>query len=264
MTTNVYDREAKLLASDSRWSAESKCKQYLLFTDTARFDKIFVADGLGLAFAFTGDASIVEKFKICLSDDNNPEAEYPKCPTEAVFTYFAVDLVTGTIAHQHFPERFQPKIITSGSKSDLANIEALFAGSGAQSAYFFWMDEPDPVSAVRFAAEYDALTGGDVITTCLNTGTHNATTGTTALLLDALMEGSVMQKVNTTYTNPTPLAESLHIPEVAALVQGLQSGSVTASAPFPGMGEAVYTEEQIRAHDEFMLSLRKKKMQKHQ
>lgn len=257
MTTNVYDKGAARLASDSRWSAITPCERFMLYTDDAKFDKIFVCDNTRLAFAFAGEANYVEMFKNWLTDGMMNGEPEPESPREAKFTYCAVNIDTGLVVKMHFPAKYPAKVVGSGAAKAGDDVDAVFAGSGAEAAYSCWMITQDPIEAITVAMEEDSLTGGDIVSTCLRSQVHNASAGSAAQLLEALLKGTVMEKVSQTkYTNPLPLGEMMGNPLVAALVVNLKAGSAVASAPFPGMGEAVYTDQQLKEHKDFMASLR--------
>ncbi|QRM19702.1 hypothetical protein GBK02_09960 [Dechloromonas sp. TW-R-39-2] len=227
----------------------------MLFTDDAYFDKICVSDEMGVAFAFTGDADLVDQFKTWLVLDAPKGVPHPDIPERARFTFFTVDLSNGLVEGLHFPDEFPPLIVGSGSKQCGDDIDALFAGSGSSSAHQCWMAYLDPMLAIQAAMDNDSRTGGKTITTCLRSRTHNSETGTIEGLLQALLKGNVMEKIETTYSNQRPLSEVRSIPEVAELVRGISNGSVVASAPFPGMGEAIFSAQKLQETSAYLNKL---------
>ena len=64
------------------------------------------------------------------------------------------------------------------------------------------------------------------------------------------------------YTNPVLLKDAMHIPEMVQLVEDLKTGKIVPCSPFPGMGEAGYTQEQLDASHAFLVSLQAKLLAK--
>lgn len=256
MTTNVYDRLDLKLATDSRWSVSTPCKSYVLYTDEAQFDKLCVCPKLNLAFAFAGGANWISQWKWWLTNGIYANAPVPVVIKNAEFAYCAAHLDTGALAKMLYPDYAPPKMLMAQDQSgDI--VQALFAGSGSDPAMNCWLKNKDAIVAIKSAANDDPFTGGSVVSSCLRSGSHNATVGTADDLKDALLKGHVMRKAQERYIDPMPVAEAAaNIPEVAQLMKKIANGTAIACAPFPGMGEHQYTDDQILSHNEFIEGLR--------
>lgn len=231
--------------------------KFVLYTDKAQFDKICVCPKIKLAFAFAGDSGWIEQWKWWLTIGVHIEAPEPFVPKNAEFAYCAARFPSGDLAGFIHPEGIPPHTVQTATM----DIAALFAGSGGKPARDCWQINKDARRAVETAAIKDAFTGGDVVTSCLKTGTHTAEIGNASNLKAALLKGRVMRQTATGYGEDMPLDEAMkQYPEVAALAQQIANGTVNACAPFPGMGTP-YSDEMIASHNAFIQSIKETALQ---
>lgn len=92
MTTNVIDRDARRVATDSRWSFEDGHE--LHYVDDTNFDKIFV--GKDLIAVFAGDSQLIAAWKEWIALPNYWDVDTPETEIDrnGVTSSIAIALIT--------------------------------------------------------------------------------------------------------------------------------------------------------------------------
>lgn len=226
MTTNVYDENQGVMASDSRWSMERG--DYILYIDDAEFDKIESVNNAVVMFA--GHGIRIHEWKQWLrsnpSDDSNQPAVKGVCICIA-------DLDT---------KQMQPF-----GKENFRHEGGYFAGSGAIHALTCWTADRNAKKAVVTAIEYDQYSGGDVKYFDFNDRSNNLTASSVHGISDIdglneaiLKKGHMMKKDMNVNSIPFPKAENASFliknhPDFEQIQNEVASGQLSASAPWDGM-----------------------------
>jgi hypothetical protein len=231
MTTNVFDRNVRLMATDSRWSLSYG--PYLIYLDDSGFDKIEICGGYG--FMFAGLGRQVQRWKAWLRSAPGSNAGQPDHNGMAVCMVRIAD---------------GQEMFCAGAQ--IRNDESVFAGTGSHSAYSCWAQNRDARKSVETAKLYDKFTGGDVKFFDLKTGNHNLVLGANITATDVQIQlgrrGLVMEiKSEPRSGAPFPLKDAVASNDVLAEAsKKIVSGELQACAPCDQMHNQWSDDEKER------------------
>ncbi|WP_210501678.1 hypothetical protein [Pantoea ananatis] len=226
MTTTVYDRIAKAVTSDSRWSCildPYGYKGHILYVDDTGFGKIALREDT--VMVLSGNGFLIEQWKKwLLASVLDPDAEMPP-------TYLDGQMPLGIL----IIEKSSNKILFGVGRNhtifdhEVNEVLATFSGSGEAFAAIKWNRSTCAKSAVEHAKGNDPFSGGSVRYVDFTSGSHDIETG-----LDTIQEvvnimrdrGYIMDT-----TKPGAAPVSISAQEVADVRQLLANGSLTPSAP---------------------------------
>ncbi|MES2716605.1 MAG: hypothetical protein V4795_12610 [Pseudomonadota bacterium] len=141
MTTNVYDSNVGLVATDSRWSIQQG--RWLVYVDDVPFYKI---ETLGqIAFMFAGKGRKIQEWKYWIRTEPADLSARP-----------SVDGISVCLV------QMASKEVLFCEKQDIVKDGASFAGSGSRFAYMCWSVNRDARKSVESAKRLDPASGGDV------------------------------------------------------------------------------------------------------
>lgn len=152
MTTNVYDGNAGLMATDSRWSLTFL--NYLCYLDDVGFEKIERLDDY--LFMFAGLGPRVQEWKDWIRSKPAGMAGQPQ------HQGMSVTMV-----------RISDKGVMFSLNKGAAQSGAIFAGTGWYPAITCWLSNKCAKRAVETAKTVDVYTGGDTKFFDLAKGDHN-------------------------------------------------------------------------------------------
>lgn len=217
MTTNVFDKEAGVLATDSRWSY-SLPGVANIYVDNVEFEKI-ASDGI-LAFMFAGDSLKINEWKSWINSPNKVVMNQPK-PVEHGFSICMVDVKMQEIVLEKYQE--------------IKRDGARFAGTGAIAANRCWEENRDPKKAVESAIVEDCFSGGEVKYLDLLRGTNNLCKKDefSSIKSGVQTRGYVMYFQNQNQ-NHIPVAEAANADErISQTIAKIAKGDVGMTAPSP-------------------------------
>lgn len=222
MTTNVYDNNAALLTSDSRWSREMG--DWVAYVDDTNYDKI-VHDNK-LAFLFAGELPEINRWKEWILGGRKKDARPILYDTK--MSVIQIDVADGKIV-------FKSHLFKNTSFG--AATKALFAGTGAEPAKECWDVNKCAKTAIVSAAKKDYLSGGYVVFFNRKSRQGNVTnTATASGLQDQLKERGILMNTKTqTSMSIKDAANDTTNTTAQALATAVMSGSINLNAPFPGM-----------------------------
>ena len=223
MTTTVYDRFNRLVASDSRWSVDlTQCGYdgHVLYIDDTGFGKI--ADRNDFVMTLAGDGLLIEQWKTWWAGDLS-DREPP------------VVLPTGQSVCLHIVKKSTNEVIfDKGDKllvkcQDTNDLKAVFSGSGSGIAAQDWLQSYCARSAIDSAKNYDPFTGGTVryIDFISNKSDLENTVHAINDVNQALLQRGLIMDTK----NPQSPHVSISAQEVADVRQMLVNGSITPCAP---------------------------------
>jgi hypothetical protein len=226
MTTTVYDRIAKAVTSDSRWSCPLDNYGYhghVLYVDDVGFGKIAFREDVVMVLA--GNGKLIELWKKWLAArEIDPEAEMPpdfiegQSPLGLLLIEISTNKVLFGVGRTH-------TIYDHGSDEILAT----FSGSGEAFAAMCWNSTLCAKTAVKIAQDHDYFSGGTVRFVDFNSGTSDLETS-----LDTIQEvvNIMLQRGFIMDTKkPSAAPVSISAQEVAEVRQLLANGALTPSAP---------------------------------
>lgn len=232
MTTNAYDKNTRMLASDSRWSFRLATDgipstEFLCFIDNTGFDKIAVsADS---AYMFAGPGHLIDQWKKWATHPQHLTLQRP--PVATNFAVCGVDRAAGEVWFEH------------GQKVN--DLNGRFAGTGASFAYECWAKNSDIRKSITSAMSGDILSGGDVKFFCCNTNDNNLQDQVefSAIKDLFLKKGMVMYISTGTGQNIVPVQEAANTdPRVKEFVQDVLKNHAQAEAP-SGYDPVVWTPQ---------------------
>ncbi|MBA2674006.1 hypothetical protein [Ramlibacter sp.] len=223
MTTNVYDSNVGLMATDSRWSVEYG--NYLIYVDDTRFDKI---ERYGDAvFMFAGDGHRIQAWKTWIRSAPGDDSQMPDCEKMCVCIARASD-----------------KAVLFKERQDIVKDGGYFAGSGSRYAYVCWNENRDGQRAVESAKTFDSSSGGDVKFFDFVSGDHNLFNPTKDVqvqdVIDALNDrGMVMEIAMNANEQKAPFklkdVTAANDPALKEAQGKLANGELSPTAPCDGM-----------------------------
>lgn len=236
MTTNVFDRKVREMATDSRWSVVNR--GHIFYLDNPGFEKIEVC--AGHAFMFAGDADRIEQWKTWLRSEPADDSGMP--PTDRMAVCMA-----------SVPDGAEKFCVGA----DIKKPEAVFAGTGSIHACNCWVMNGDARRAVETAKAGDYMSGGQVKYFEFATGNHNLVLGFTPItavgLTKLIMERGEVMAINNTTGVPFPRKKTAtasaneSLEEIVADTRAkLASGELKPCAPCDGMHNEWTQEEKDR------------------
>lgn len=141
MTTNIFDGNTSVMASDSRWSIEYG--PWIFYLDDTGYEKIERYNGVALMFA--GNGRKIQEFKDWIR--SNP-TDASAMPNEKGMSVCMVNEGSGTLMFQ--------------KHQDIDSENVLCAGSGARWAFNCWLANKCSKRAVETAKTKDYCSGGEV------------------------------------------------------------------------------------------------------
>jgi len=240
LTTTIYDKVNKEVASDTRWSAVLKLsdnKDYIVYVDDCKFEKI--ADRNKAVLILAGDGRLIAEWKEwwCTSLDkkNLPET--------------SIDQVTA-ISLLIIDKENNQILFDAGNKKAMycdvsGSILSVFSGSGDVHAASCWYVNRCAKKSIVSASKLDYNTSNIVKSVEFISGNSNLAEidYNYSSIVDALLDrGMIMnlQEVKETGFVGVPLNQAQMKEEVE---QAFAKGSAVASAPVPGLSHFVWNEE---------------------
>lgn len=226
MTTTVYDRMAKAVTSDSRWSCRLDHLGYeghILYVDDVGFGKLALREDTVMVLA--GNGYLIELWKKwLLVSELDPEAEMPptEIPGQMPFAIYIIEMSTNDVlfdeGHKH--TIFDP---------DANEVLAAFSGSGSAFAADNWIDSTCARTAIDYAICMDPFSGGTVRFVDFPSLKNDIETSLETIqeVVNIMLDrGFIM---DTKKPGATPV--SISAQEVAEVRQLLANGALTPSAP---------------------------------
>lgn len=233
MTTNVYDSNVGLIASDSRWSVTWGSR--IVYVDDANFNKIEIHKGV--AFVFAGSGVRVQEWKDWLKTDPVDDTNMPGCDGMSVCM-----------------TRIEDKQVLFSERQDIVKDGGFFAGSGSRHAFTCWNNNRNALKSVESAKLLDPYTGGEVkyvdfTSQKNNLVMHPASPATIRTVSEALSSrGHVMNIAPDNGTAPPfKLSEiAANDAEARELQEKLLAGQISPEAPCDGMYDEWTAEQTSR------------------
>lgn len=219
MTTNVYDQNLGVMATDSRWSVRQG--NYVIYLDDTGFDKIEVRHQA--AFMFAGNGKRIQEWKMWLRTDPPDDSGQP---SEEGVSICIADTST--------------KIMQSFGKENVIYKGGYFSGTGTLFAFACWSVNSDPKRSVETAKKFDLFSGGEVKFFDFSTKSHNLNYPTVEITIDmvgeAISKRGIAMKTNLNATQMPPFVlASNDEEELADIRRKIASGEISANAPCDGM-----------------------------
>ncbi|VVT48018.1 hypothetical protein UYSO10_1950 [Kosakonia radicincitans] len=242
MTTTVFDAKLKIVASDSRWSAQVDLPDgiYLVYADDTNFHKIVVRTGAALVLA--GDGQLIAEWKNWWVRDDIDSSNMPDVALSEI-RLVSVMLIArdGTILFDAGPKKALLDVNTKG-------YVGIFSGTGSDYAAECFDQNRNAVVAVNSAKEKDLCSGGTVMFTELATMRHNLHSENYDYnsVVSALQNRGMIMKIaskNNSANDASSIDISAHA-HADYIRDGLSSGSIRACAP-SGESEFRWTEARI-------------------
>jgi hypothetical protein len=246
MTTNVYDRKAGIMASDSRWSVQYG--NYLLYVDDIGVDKITPYQGHVAMFA--GDSREILIWKNWLLTNPTDLSLMPEPNKVNICLAREKDLDV----------IFEYRVLTVPGV-------AYFGGTGGIEALKCWVNNGCAKKSVATASSIDMCTGGQVMFYDLNNRDSNLTAflSGTAPITPEYIANQVITR-GTFMTMPAGLNGISSVEQSISnnsilneIKRKLADGSLSATAPFEGMNEPWPSAEKQKLRDAFQSIIDSKK-----
>lgn len=229
MTTTVYDRLNRLVATDSRWSRtldDLGYQGHVAFVDDTGFGKMAVREDHVLTLA--GNGLLIQHWKQWWATDlSDPRPPILLDGREAI-TLHIVKISTNEIIFDI------GEMLAAHFTDDEGNrvINAVFAGTGAPFAGGVWQKSGCARTAIEAAKIGDIRTGGEVRYVDFNSGNTNLETSKHLIsdVAEALLEKGMIMDTNNPLSQPVPITEN----EVAHIRQLIANGDITPCAPTGG------------------------------
>ncbi|MCI8906455.1 hypothetical protein ACFC2F_03445 [Enterobacter sichuanensis] len=223
MTTTVYDRISRLIASDSRWSCDLTEHGYpghVLYIDDTGFGKI--ADRNDFVMTLAGNGHLIEQWKIWWSGDLSDQEPPVVLPTGQSVVLHIVKKSTNEVI-------FDKGNVIAATCTQTRELQAVFSGSGGGVAAQNWLSSHCARTAISEAKELDPYTGGEVRFVDFTSNKTNLETSVTTIAevnQALLMRGLIMDT-----KNPHVQHVSISAQEVADVRQMLVNGNISPCAP---------------------------------
>lgn len=222
MTTNVYDSNSGLIATDSRWSVT--WSKWVVYVDDARFEKL--ERFKSFAFMFAGLGLRIQEWKHWIRSEPSDLSSAP-----------SLDGISVCIVNTD-----ENAVIFSG-RQDIVKDGAYFAGTGSRPAYLCWEKNRNAQKSIETAKEFDIYTGGDVKYIDGKSGSHNIYHGTVEVTIDMVgkaieTRGMVMEIAASKPTGGAPFKLSdiaANDIEMRQLQGKIANGELAPEAPCDGM-----------------------------
>lgn len=229
MTTTVYDRVNRLIATDSRWSRKLDEFGYIghiAYVDDTGFGKISTRDDHVLTLA--GNGLLIQHWKEWWTGD----LSLPRPPIlingEEAISLHIVKMSDNSIIFDIGEKLAAQNVDDEGNKV----INAVFAGSGAIYAGGVWLKTGCARTAIEEAKSRDICTGGDVRYVDFSSGQQNIESEKHLIsdVNDALLQKGMIMDTNNPLSQPVPITEQ----EVSHIRQLITNGGITPCAPTGG------------------------------
>lgn len=221
MTTNVFDGNNGLIATDSRWSV--LWGRWLVFVDDSRFEKIERHENY--SFMFAGKGGVIQQWKSWIRSEPEDMAKMPGCDG------ISVCIVDSSTCSVVFSER-----------QDIVKEGAYFSGTGSRYAFLCWEKNRDALKSVESAKCVDVFTGGEVKYLNMKDGSHNLHAVTNDVTIDmvrsAIETRGMVMEIASTIKNNTPFKLSdlaANDVDMQELKANIANGSLSPEAPCDGM-----------------------------
>ncbi|MDB5754338.1 MAG: hypothetical protein JWR56_766 [Massilia sp.] len=229
MTTNIYDGNKKVMATDSRWSIPYG--PWLFYLDDTGYEKIERFGGYSLMFAGNGDK--IQEYKDWI---RSAPADDSGMPIEKGMSVCMIEDATGVVAFQ--------------KHQDIESQNVLCAGSGSLWAFGCWMDHRCSKQAVETAKSKDNQSGGDTKFIDFSTAATNLVpvVGQADIRIDTvtrnILTRGIAMKIQTVPTGvpnlnfPKAPAANASFDEATAREEAKKlaaAGQLNATAPCAGM-----------------------------
>lgn len=229
MTTTVYDRVNRLVATDSRWSRGLDDLGYpghVAYVDDTGFGKMAVREDHVLTLA--GNGLLIQHWKEWWSTDLNEPRPPILINGQEAITLHIVKISTNSIIFD-IGEMLAAQFIDDNG-SIITN--AVFAGTGAPYAGGTWQKTGCARTSIEAAKLSDIRTGGDVRFVDFNSGSSNLETSKHLIsdVAEALLQKGMIMDTNNLLSQPVPITEN----EVAHIRQLIANGDITPCAPTGG------------------------------
>lgn len=227
MTTNIFDKNSAVMATDSRWSIE--WGSWLMYLDDTGYEKIERSNGVALMFA--GYGGKIQQYKDWI---RSKPTNFDNMPDVKGMSVCMVNEATNMVMFR--------------KHQDIEANEVFCAGSGARSAYTCWLMNKCSKTAVESAKQKDHYSGGDVKYINFSTKESNLVSYlpqvqlTIQMISENIIQRGIAMKIHATPTGTPNLAlqkvangandEADARAEMAALVA---EGKLSATAPCDGM-----------------------------
>lgn len=215
MTTNVFDSQAKIIASDSRWSFGTDFA--IFYVDDTGFDKVVV--GEDLSFMFAGNAERIGVWKEWLA---SPARVVMPMPHPNGIAICAVEMTGHTVAYK---------------RGQQVVGDAFFAGTGTEPASGCWKVNRDAKRAVETAKAIDVYSGGDVKFFEIPSSKHNlGPQATYQSSVDQLKKRGMVMYIQSSERKSVSIQEaSANDPRVRDVAERIISGELKLTAPCPSV-----------------------------
>ncbi|MGT3344649.1 hypothetical protein [Yersinia enterocolitica] len=229
MTTTVYDRVNKVIATDSRWSRKLDDLGYLghiAYVDDAGFGKMVVREDHVLTLA--GNGLLIQHWKSWWAGDLTEPRPPILINGEEAITLHIVKISTNEIIFDIGQVLAAHTVDDDGNKV----INAVFAGTGSHFAGGIWLKTGCAKTAIEAAKLSDVCTGGEVRFVDFNSKKMNIECDK-HLISDvsaALLQKGMIMDTNNPISQPVPINEQ----EVSHIRSLIANGSITPCAPTGG------------------------------
>jgi hypothetical protein len=227
MTTNIFDGNARVMATDSRWSIEYG--SWLLYLDDTGYEKIERCNGVALMFA--GHGKKIQEYKDWIRSMPDDDSNMPDVKGMSVCM---VDEEAGTVDF--------------AKHQDIESGNVLCAGTGARWAFSCWTDNKCSKRAVETAKSKDYCSGGvvkyiDFARGETNLAAYNAEVQLTIEMISRnILQRGISMKIQATPTGtpnlPFATADGAANDEREArraIAELVAAGKLGATAPCDGM-----------------------------
>ena len=232
MTTTVYDSTSRLIAADTRWSADLNVSNGTVFVyvDEDSFTK--VADLPHASMVLAGNGLLISEWKrwwyTSLDENNMPPMLINGINAVAILI---IDKINNRIL-------FDAGQFSVGFCVESQKILSVFSGSGRNHAFGCWELNGCPFRSIQTASKHDICTSENVIYVDFKNGSSNIPIHSYDfnIVVDAIINrGFVMDK-----NSAIPIAQHSLSQEIR---DAFRTGSAVASAPVPGLSSFVWTDQ---------------------
>ena len=229
MTTTVYDRVNRLIATDSRWSRkldELGYPGHVAYVDDTGFGKMVVRDDHVLTLA--GNGLLIQHWKDWWTGDLSEPRPPILIDGQEAITLHIVQMSTNEIIFDI------GQVLAAHNFDDNGNkvINAVFAGTGSHFAGGVWLKTGCAKTSIEAAKVEDFCTGGEVRYVDFTSKKMNLENDKLLIsdVADALLtRGMIMDTLNP-ISQPVPINEK----EVVHIRQLIANGDITPCAPTGG------------------------------
>ncbi|WP_112197787.1 hypothetical protein [Rahnella sp. NRRL B-41462] len=241
MTTTAYDCLNKIVASDTRWSADVDLidGMHILYVDDTGFNKI--CNRRGGALICAGDGLTIQNLKQWwTAEPFDPDA----IPELKMQSKYLVSIMMISAEGERLFDAGPKHVVYDTEKDSLISV---FSGSGGAYAASAFMKCGCPKSSVEVAKFSDPKSGGEVKFLELDTQNHNLNDENLDYdtIMNAMTERGILMKFKGVYAANSENVTSIPLREHAQaddIIQALKSGSIQAYAPTGGSA-IEWTEE---------------------